>query len=46
MNSMLIFINRYRYTRFTKINNNRIFLYIFNTLNKFTIFNNKYQTNK
>ena len=45
-NLMFIFISRYRYIRFTKINNNRIFLYILNTLNKFIIFNNKHQANK
>ena len=46
INSIFIFINQHRYIRFIKINNNRIFLCIFNTFNKFTILNNKYQMNK
>ena len=38
---MLVFINRHRFIRFTKINNNRIFLYILFIINELIFLINK-----
>ena len=38
---MLVLINRHYFIRFTKINNNRIFLYILFIINELTFFINK-----
>ena len=38
---MLVFINRHRFTRFIKISNNRIFLYILFIINELTLFISK-----
>ena len=45
-NSMLLFINRNYFIRFTKINNNRIFLYILFMINEFTLFISRIKTIK
>ena len=43
---MLVFINRHYFIRFTKINNNRIFLYILFMINELTLLINKIKTIK
>ena len=43
---MLMFINRHYFIRFTKINNNRIFLYILFIINELIFFINKIKTIK
>ena len=43
---MLVFINEHRFIRFTKINNNRIFLYILFMINELIFLISKIKTIK